>query len=94
MIAATFAVAVAAFLLFAFATDRQHRARFGQALPARRQIVLRGCAWACVAIDFGLALLAWGGVFGPVGWLAMLMAGAAVSFIFLNFLTPGSANRR
>lgn len=94
MIAATFAVALAAFLLFAFATDRQHRARFGEALPARRQSVLRGGAWACVAIDFMLAVLAWGGVFGPVGWIAMLMAGAAVSFILLNFLLPDHANRR
>ncbi|AOH85497.1 hypothetical protein AWL63_17705 [Sphingomonas panacis] len=88
MIAATFAVAVAAFLLFAFATDRQYRARFGEALAARRQTVLRGAAWACVATDFALAWLAWGRVFGPVGWIAMLMAGAAASFTLLNFLVP------
>jgi len=94
MIAATFAVALAAFVLFALATDRQHRARFGDPLPARRQIVLRGGAWACIVIDFGLAWLAWGGVFGPVGWLAMLMVGAAASFIVLNFLLPDRANRR
>ncbi|SDA30092.1 DUF3325 domain-containing protein [Sphingomonas sp. NFR15] len=94
MIAATFAVALASFLLFALATDRQHRARLGQALPARRRTLLRGGAWACVAIDFGLARLAWGGVFGPVGWMAMLMAGAAASFIVLNFLLPDRSGGR
>jgi hypothetical protein len=94
VIAATFLVALAAFVLFALATDRQHCARFGKPVPARRQILLRIGAWSCVAFDFALAWAAWGAVFGPVGWAAMLMAGAAVSFIVLNFLLSDHATRR
>ena len=94
MIAAAFAVALAAFVLFALATDRHHRARFGDAVSARRQIALRIGAWSCVAVAFALAWAAWGAVFGPVGWAALLMAGAATSFIVLNFLMPDRTNHR
>lgn len=94
MIALALAAALAAFVLFALATDRQHRAKLGTPCPPRRRRTFRIAAWVCVALDFALAGMLWGRVFGPVGWAALLMAGAAASFLALNFIVPDRLNRR
>lgn len=46
---------------------------------------MQALAWICIAADFPLSMLAWGPVFGPIAWVAMLMAGAAAVFSMLNF---------
>lgn len=87
MSALSFVLAALAFLLFALATDPHHRARLGRPCPKRSATMLRTTAWTLVALDFVTALLAWGSVFGPIGWVATLMTGAMLAFCALNF-TP------
>ncbi|MEG3178396.1 DUF3325 domain-containing protein [Sphingomonas sp. RB3P16] len=84
MSAACFLVATLAFTLFAFATDQHHGKRLRRPCPKGRARLLRGLAWTCLALDFVLSLRAWGGVFGPIGWVATIMAGAAAAFCALN----------
>jgi len=78
-------VAVVAFLLFGMASDLHHRRWLQRACSARRAAVLRTAAWACVGLDLPLSMLAEGRVFGPIVWVATLMAGAATTFCLLNF---------
>lgn len=86
MTIASFLCAIVAFLLFGLATDQHHGKRFRRPCPKRRATALRILAWTCLAVDFALALSAWGAVFGPIGWCATVMAGAAVTFCGLNLL--------
>jgi hypothetical protein len=86
MTALAFFLGVIAFLLFGLATDQHHGKRFRRPCPKRRATALRILAWTCLAVDFALALLAWGAVFGPIGWCATIMVGAATSFCGLNLL--------
>ncbi|MDO7840837.1 DUF3325 family protein [Sphingomonas immobilis] len=85
MITLCLIVAVAAFACFALATDPHHRKRIGGPCPKPRVKALRAAAWGLLGIGFVLAMLAWGPVFGAIGWAGAIMAGAAATFLFLNF---------
>lgn len=81
-----FLLAIGAFLLFGFATDQHHGRRLRRPCPKPRARTLRALAWACLAIGFGVSLRVWGGVFGPIGWVATVMTGAVLAFCALNFV--------
>ena len=85
-----FLAALAAFLLFALATDGHHRRRWGTPCPAARAKVLRSAGWTLLAAGLPGALMIWGPVIGPIGWVGAIMAGAAATFCLLNF---GLSNR-
>ena len=85
MIVLSFLLATFGFLLFALATDQHHGKRFRSACPKPRAIALRTAACVCLALGFALSLRAWGPVIGPIGWVATLMAGAALVFCGVNF---------
>ena len=82
--------AVAAFLMFGLATDRHHVDRFGRHPTARRSAILRMVAWSTLATVFVACVAERGWVFGPVAWVALVMAGAAAAFMLLNLVPrPG-----
>lgn len=87
-------LALAAFLLFGLASDRQHEPRFGRRLAARDARRWRGAGWALLAAAFVSAIVARGWVFGPVLWTGLVVAGAAVSFLCLNLQPPLRKARR
>ena len=76
--------AIAAFLSFALATDRYHRARFGRPCTARSASLLRGAGWTLLAVALIPAISIWGAVFGPIAWVGMTMAGAVLVFLIVN----------
>uniref|UniRef100_UPI0035C9C933 DUF3325 domain-containing protein n=1 Tax=uncultured Sphingomonas sp. TaxID=158754 RepID=UPI0035C9C933 len=86
MTAAPFILAIVAFLLFGIATDRHHGQRLRRPCPRQRARALRAAGWICLAIGFLLSLHVWGGVFGPIGWMATVMSGAVAAFCALNFV--------
>jgi len=85
--------ALAAFLLFGFATDRHHELRFGHRLTRRHARWYRSTAWAAIAACLFASIGAWGAVFGPVAWVGLIMAGASGSFLLLNLVPEGPARR-
>lgn len=93
MTALPFLIALLSFVSFALATDPHHRKRFGGPCPRRRVLLLRAAAWAVLAVDFGVSLSVWGVVFGPIGWFATIMVGAAAAFCLLN-LAPARKSSR
>lgn len=86
MTALPFLLAVLAFLLFGLATDQHHGRRFRRPCPKRRATALRAAAVTALALGFALSLTVWGAVFGPIGWAATVMCGAALAFCGLNFV--------
>ncbi|MBJ6123301.1 DUF3325 domain-containing protein [Sphingomonas mollis] len=87
-------MALAAFLSFGLASDRHHEPRFGRRLPAPDARRWRLAGWALLAAGFVAAIVARGWVFGPVLWTGLVMAGAAVSFLWLNLTVPPRDRRR
>lgn len=95
MIALPFLLAALAFLLFGLATDQHHGRRFRRPCPARRATAMRAAAVAALALGFLLSCAVWGAVFGPIGWSASVMSGAALAFVALNFVPlPRARSRR
>lgn len=86
MTALAFLVATLAFLLFGFATDQHHGKRLRRACPKGRARALRIAAWTFLGAGFFVSLHAWGSVFGPVGWMATVITGAAAAFGALNLV--------
>lgn len=85
----TLLFAVAAFLMFGLATDEHHQRRFGKRPPAATKKRMRIAAWLLLIAAFPPALMAVGGVFGPILWTGMLMLAAGIVFLALN-LAPES----
>jgi len=75
-----------AFLLLGLATDAQYRRRFGTGLSRRRRSLLRNGGWGVLVFSVAPAILARGWIFGPIFWIAAVMAGAGVAFLSLNFI--------
>ncbi|MGY2732864.1 DUF3325 domain-containing protein [Sphingomonas sp. UYP23] len=95
MTALPFLTSILAFLLFGLATDQHHGKRFRRPCPKPCAIALRTAAWALLIVGFALSLQAWGVVFGPIGWVAAVMSGAALVFGGLNFIPLSApASRR
>ncbi|WP_010187753.1 DUF3325 domain-containing protein [Sphingomonas sp. PAMC 26605] len=86
MTALPFLLSAFAFLLFGLATDQHHGKRLRRPCPSRRRAALRAGACTCLALGFALSLGVWGAVFGPIGWAASVMSGAALAFGGLNFV--------
>jgi hypothetical protein len=82
-----------AFALFGLATHDHHRRRLGRPLDPASARRMRIAAWTALAAAFPIAVLARGWVYGPILWTALLMFGAALVFLALNFL-PASGTRR
>lgn len=87
-------LALAAFLLFGLASDRHYEPRFGRRLSARDARRWRLVGWALLATALVSAIVARGWVFGPVLWAGLAMAGAAVSFLWLNLTAAQQGSRR
>lgn len=79
--------ALAAFLLFGLATDDHHQRRLGRRPGRALKGRMRFAAWALVVAAFPPALLAQGGVFGPILWVGALMLAGGIVFLGLN-LSP------
>jgi fatty acid desaturase len=95
MTALPFLLAALAFSLFGLATDQHHGKRLRRPCPKRRATALRGAAVMSLALGFALSLHVWGAVFGPIGWAATVMSGAALAFCGLNFVPlRGPRSRR
>ncbi len=75
-----------AFLLLGLATDAQYRRRFGTGLSRRQRSLLRNGGWGILIVSVAPAILARGWIFGPIFWIAAVMAGAGVAFLSLNFI--------
>jgi hypothetical protein len=82
-----------AFALFGLATDGHHRKRLGRQPDAVTVLTMRGVAWAALAAAFPFAIAAQGWVFGPILWVALVMLGAGLVFLALNFI-PAPAGRK
>ena len=93
MTALPFLAAILAFGLFGLATDQHHGKRFRRACPRGRATRLRATAWTLLALAFALSMIAWGAVFGAIGWFASIISGGALACAGLNFI-PLSARRR
>lgn len=80
--------AILAFGLLGLATDAHH-GRWLRARPsgARKRLMRRG-AWLLIAACLLLSIGAQGFVFGPVIWVSLVMLGAAIVFLTLNFVAP------
>lgn len=83
----TLIFAVAAFALFGLATDEHHQKRLGKRADIATKKRMRIAAWVLIVAAFPPALMASGGVFGPILWAGMLMLGAGIVFLVLN-LSP------
>ena len=81
-----FLLGLIAFMLFALSTNRHHERGWGRRCSPRAATRLRIAAWVCVGVDFVMAIVAWGAVVGPIGWVASCMVGAAATFLLLNLL--------
>lgn len=82
-----------AFLLLGLATDAQYRRRFGTGLSRRRRSLLRNGGWGVLVFSVAPAILARGWIFGPIFWIAAVMAGAGVAFLSLNLIVSRSPPR-
>ncbi len=82
-----------AFLLLGLATDAQYRRRFGAGLSRQRRSLLRNGGWGVLIISIAPAILARGWIFGPILWIAAVMAGAGVAFLSLNLIVSQSPPR-
>lgn len=85
-------LSIAAFLSLGLSTDAHHRRRFGAGPTARRRRALRSAGWLGIGAVFVPAIVARGWVFGPILWVAAIMAGAAIAFLVLN-LVPDPRSR-
>lgn len=94
MKAAPFLLGFIAFTLFALSTNRHHERRRGRPCSRREAVSLRIAAWLFVGVDFMTAIVAWGRVFGPIGWVATCMSGAATTFLLINLLPAAPAPRK
>jgi hypothetical protein len=83
----TLILAIAAFLLFALSTNEHHQRRLGKRPSAETRRRMRIAAWALVGVAFVPALIASGGVIGPILWAGTLMLAAGLVFLTLN-LSP------
>lgn len=92
MIVLLLILSIAAFLLLGLSTDAHHRRRFGAGPTAGRRRALRSAGWVGLGAAFIPAILARGWVFGPILWVAAIMAGAAIAFLVLN-LVPDPRSR-
>jgi len=77
---------LAGFVLFGLSMTAHHQQRLGAKPTPRRQKRMRAGAWACLALAFPPAIAAQGWTFGPILWCGLLMLGAALVFLGLNFL--------
>lgn len=93
MTAIALILTVTAFALFGLSTDAHHRQRLGRKPDAAAVLRMRGGAWAAMAAAFPFAILAQGWVFGPILWAGLVMLGAALVFLALNFI-PAPAGRK
>ncbi len=84
-------LATAAFVLLGLATDAHHRRRFGQCPPPSRRRMLRTGGWLALVASVAPAMLARGWIFGPILWVGVIMAGAGIAFLALNFLPARGA---
>ncbi|MFT6570489.1 MAG: peptidoglycan biosynthesis protein MviN/MurJ (putative lipid II flippase) [Sphingomonas echinoides] len=94
MKAVAFLLGLIAFMLFALSTNRHHERGWGRRCSPRAATGLRIAAWVCVGVDFVMAIVAWGAVFGPIGWVASCMVGAAATFLLLNLLPAPPPHRK
>lgn len=85
-------LSIAAFLSLGLSTDAHHRRRCGASPSRERRRALRSAGWLGLGAAFAPAILARGWVFGPILWVAAIMAGAAIAFLALN-LVPDSRSR-
>ncbi|RMB35852.1 uncharacterized protein DUF3325 [Sphingomonas sp. PP-F2F-G114-C0414] len=92
MIALPLILSIAAFLSLGLSTDAHHRRRFGAGPTAGRRRALRWVGWLGLGAAFLPAILARGWMFGPILWVAAIMAGAAIAFLVLN-LVPDPRSR-
>ncbi len=79
-------IATAGFVLLGLATDPHHRRRFGQCPQPSRRSMLRTGGWLALVASVAPAMLARGWIFGPILWAGVIMAGAGIAFVALNFL--------
>lgn len=79
-------LATAAFVLLGLAADPHHRRRFGHWPQAKRRMMLRTGGWLALVASVVPAMLARGWVFGPILWAGVIMAGAGIAFLGLNFI--------
>lgn len=86
MIALGLILATLGFALFGLATHEHHRKRLGKPLDPVLALRMRAGAWAALTAAFPCAVVALGWVFGPILWVALLMMGAGMVFLALNFL--------
>lgn len=93
MTALAFVLAVLAFSLFGLATHEHHRKRLGRPLDPIVALRLRAAGWVALGTAFPPSVMAQGWVFGPILWIALLMLGAGLVFLALNFL-PLAGTRR
>lgn len=93
MTALAFLTAILAFTCFGLATDRHAEKRLGARLVRRHSDRLRFGGWALLALGFVVAMIAWGPVFGAIGWTATVLSGAAATFLALNLLPEGWSRR-
>lgn len=84
---------VLAFALFGLATDVHHRRWRGKVPDTVTALTMRGAAWAALAAAFPFAILAQGWVFGPILWAALVMLGAGLVFLALNFISAPASRK-
>jgi len=53
--------------------------------------MLRTGGWLALAASIAPAMLARGWIFGPILWAGVIMAGAGIAFLALNFLPARDA---
>lgn len=85
-------LSIAAFLLLGLSSDGHHRRRFGAYPAVAWRRMLRTVAWLALGAAGVASIAARGWVFGPILWVATIMAGAAVAFLVLN-LSPDPRKR-
>lgn len=66
------------------ATDEHHQRRLGRRPGIATKRRMRIAAWLLIVVAFPTALLASGGVFGPILWAGMPMLVAGIVFLALN----------
>jgi hypothetical protein len=65
----------------------------GRTAAAQERTALKGAGWGLLALSLAMAVEAWGGVRGPIGWCGVLTLAAAALVLFRTYGRPPRIRR-
>jgi hypothetical protein len=94
MIVLALLFSLAGFAALALAMDRHHQAVHRTRPNRRRKRLMQLGGAAALILSLAASIVAWGPVYGGVGWLGVLTAGAAPVLLALTYAPHRLAIRR